>query len=75
MLENKDHIFTGVVTFYSRFAGSQLGSSAIFGGALFVATVASGSITEAASAGALAAASWFAIQPLLKRVIGGIHGA
>jgi hypothetical protein len=64
-----------IMDLYSRFAGSQLGSSAIFGGALFAASISSGRITEAASAGALAAASWFATQPLLKSLIGGIHGA
>jgi hypothetical protein len=64
-----------IMVLYSRFAGSQFGSSAIFGGALFAATIRSGGIAEAASAGALAAASWFATQPLLKQVIGGIHGA
>jgi hypothetical protein len=64
-----------VVSFYSRFAGSQLGSSALFGGAFFAATLASGGLTEAATVGGAAAASWLAAQPLLKRVIQGIHGA
>ncbi len=72
MLQDKDHLLT---TLYSRFAGSQLGSSALFGGALFAATLSSGGVADAASAGALAAASWFGAQPLLRRVIGGIHGA
>jgi hypothetical protein len=64
-----------IIDLYSRFVASPLGSSAIFGGALFAAAIPSGGITEAASAGALAAASWFATQPLLKSLIGGIHGA
>jgi hypothetical protein len=69
-----DPVFNSAIVLYSRFAGSQCGSSAIFGAALFAATLPSGGIAEAASAGALAAASWFATQPLLKHVIGGIHG-
>ena len=68
-------IFSNIMVLYSRFAGSQFGSSTMFGGALFAATIPSGGIAEAASAGAPAAASWFATQPLLKSVIGGIHGA
>ena len=64
-----------VVSFHSRFAGSHLGSSALFGAAFFAATLASGGLAEAASVGAAAAASWFATQPLLKRIIQGIHGA
>jgi hypothetical protein len=66
---------TSIKVLYFHFVGSQFGSSAIFGGALFAATIPSGGIAEAAIAGALAAASWFATQPLLKSVIGGIHGA
>jgi hypothetical protein len=70
-----DPILNNFVALYSRLAASQLGSSAMFGGALFAATLSSGGIAEAASSGALAAASWFATQPLLKRVVGGRHGA
>jgi hypothetical protein len=70
-----DPVFNNIMVLYSRFAGSQFGSSLIFGGALFAATIPSGGIAEAVSAGALAAASWFATHPLLKHVIGGIHGA
>ena len=63
------------MSFYSRFAGSQLGSSALFGGAFFAATLASDGFAPALSAAAAAAASWFAAMPLLKRAIQGIHGA
>ena len=70
-----DPVFNTIMVLYSRFASSQFGSSAIFGGALFAATIPSGGIAEAATAGALAAASWFATVPLLKRVIGGVHDA
>jgi hypothetical protein len=57
------------MSIYQRFAGTQLGSSAIFGGSFFAVTLASGSLADAATAGALAAASWFAAQPLLRRII------
>ncbi len=63
------------MSLYARFAGSHLGSSALFGGAFFAATLGSDGLAGAASAGALAAVAWFGIQPLLKRVIGGLHGA
>ncbi len=58
----------------AQLAGSQLGSSALFGGLFFVTFAADG-IGEAATAGTLAAASWFASQPLLKRFIGAAAGA
>jgi hypothetical protein len=60
---------------YSRIAGSHLGSSLLFGGAFFAATLPTEGLSQAAVAGALASASWLGVQPLLKRVIGGIHGA
>ena len=63
------------MSFYSRFAGSHLGSSALFGAAFFAASLASDGLAEAATVGAAAAASWFATQPLLKRLAQGIHGA
>ena len=63
------------MSFYTRFAGSQLGSSALFGGAFFAATLASDGLVPALSVGAAATASWFAAMPLLKRAIQGIHGA
>ncbi len=56
---------------YARIAGSQLGSSALFGGAFFAATLAGEGLSQALATGSLAAASWFAIVPLLKRVAGG----
>jgi len=63
------------MTTYNRIAGSQLGSSLLFGG-LFLATgAASTDLSEAAMTGALAAGSWFAAFPLLKRLIGAMHGA
>ena len=63
------------MSLYSRVAASQLGSSAMFGGAFFFAILASDGLSEAAAAGALAAASWFASLPLLKRLIGAASGA
>jgi hypothetical protein len=63
------------MSLYSRLGASQLGSSAMFGGAFFLATLASDGLHEAMTAGALAAASWFASQPLLKRLIGAASGA
>ncbi len=63
------------MTLYARIAGSQLGSSALFGSAFFVATLATDGLGEASMAGGLAAASWLGVQPLLKRIVGGIQGA
>ena len=63
------------VSIYSRFAGSQLGSSGLFGGAFFATTLASDGLVQALSVGGAAAASWFAVVPLLKRITQGIHGA
>jgi hypothetical protein len=63
------------VSFYSRFVGSQLGSSTLFGGAFFAEIFPSDGFVEAAAVGGAAAASWFAAMPLLKRAIQGIHGA
>jgi hypothetical protein len=63
------------MSLYSRFAASQLGSSAMFGAAFFLTALASDGLSEAIAAGALAAASWFASQPLLKRLIGATSGA
>jgi hypothetical protein len=60
-----------MVSIYSRFAGTQLGSSLLFGGAFFSGTVATDGLAQAVDAAALAAASWFAAMPLLKRAIGG----
>jgi hypothetical protein len=58
------------MSLYQRLAGSQLGSSALFGGAFFASGLMSGSAAEAAATGAIAAASWLAILPLLKRIVG-----
>ena len=63
------------MSLYARFAGSHLGSSALFGGAFFAATLATDGVTQAATAGALAFGSWFASMPLLKRAIGAASGA
>ena len=63
------------MSIYSRIAGSQLGSSALFGGAFFAATLASDGLVQAATVGGAAAVSWLAVMPLLKRAIQGIHGA
>ena len=62
--------FNTVMALYSRVAGSQLGSSLLFGGAFFAGTVASDGLAEAATVGALATASWFATVPLLRRLTG-----
>jgi hypothetical protein len=62
------------MSLYSRLAGSQLGSAAIFGGAFFLAYAAIG-LADAATAGALAGGSWFASVPLLRRLIGATAGA
>ena len=57
------------MSLYERIAGSSLGSSALFGGAFFAATAPADGLAQAATAGALAAASWLAALPLLKRII------
>ncbi len=56
---------------YARIAGSQLGSSLLFGSAFFAATVAADGIAQAAATGSVAAAAWFGIVPLLRRAAGG----
>ena len=56
---------------YVRVAGSHFGSSALFGGAFFAATIVSESFSEALATGSLAAASWFAVAPVLRRLVGG----
>jgi hypothetical protein len=58
------------VKLYARVAGSQLGSSILFGGAFFAAGFATDGFAEALTSGSLAAAAWFAIVPVLKRVAG-----
>ena len=63
------------MSLYSRIAGSQLGSSALFGGAFFAATYPADGLAEALTLAGAAAAAWLAAMPLLKRVIEGIHGA
>ena len=63
------------MSIYSRIAGTQLGSSILFGGALFAGTLLTDGAAQAASAGTLAAAGWFAAVPLLKRMIGALNGA
>jgi hypothetical protein len=63
------------MSLYQRIAGSHLGSSALFGGAFFGAAAPVDGLTQAAIAGSLAAASWFATVPLLKRLISGVAGA
>ena len=63
------------MSLYSRFAGSQFGSSALFGGAFFAATLVADGAGQALATGAAAAAAWFAVQPLLKRLVEGIHRA
>ncbi len=60
---------------YRHIAGSHLGSSALFGGFFFGAAAPFDSLTEAATMGALAAAAWLASYPLMKRLIGALHGA
>ncbi len=55
---------------YQRLAGSHSGSSLLFGGAFFAATLVSDGLEQAMLAGALAASSWFAVVPLLKRLVG-----
>jgi hypothetical protein len=59
------------VKLYARLAGSHSGSSLLFGGAFFAATLATEGPAQAVMAGSLAATSWFAIVPLLKRLSGG----
>ena len=56
---------------YARIAASQTGSSALFGGTFFAATLPVDGLSAALATGGLAAASWFAIVPMLKRVSGG----
>ncbi len=56
---------------YRSIAASQAGSSLLFGAALFAACLPSGTLAEAAGAGALAAASWFATVPAIRRLTGG----
>ena len=63
------------MSLYRQIAGSHLGSSAMFGGLFFAATAPTDGLAEAATISALAAAAWFASHPLIKRVIGAIHGA
>jgi hypothetical protein len=63
------------MSLYRQIARSHLGSSAMFGGLFFAATVPSDGVAEAAAVGALAAAAWFASHPLIKRIIGAVHGA
>jgi hypothetical protein len=60
---------------YKRIAGSQFGSSLLFGAALFAACMPSGGLAEAAGAGAAAAASWFASVPAIRRLAGGGRNA
>ena len=60
---------------YRQIARSHFGSSAMFGGLFFAATVPSDGLAEAGTMGVLAAAAWFATHPLIKRIIGAIHGA
>jgi hypothetical protein len=63
------------VSLYMRWAGSQLGSSALFGGVMFAGTLPSDGLQEAAIVGLTAAAAWIATLPLLKRLVTGIAGA
>jgi hypothetical protein len=63
------------VSLYRQIARSHLGSSALFGTLFFAATAPSDGVAEAATMGAVAAAAWFAGHPLLKRILGAIHGA
>ena len=60
---------------YTQIARSHLGSSLLFGAFFLVPTVVSDGFIEAASVGALAAASWFAAHPLIRRLSGALHGA
>jgi hypothetical protein len=60
---------------YRQIASSHLGSSAMFGALFFAATVSTDGLTDAAAMGVLAAAAWFASHPLIKRIIGAVHGA
>ncbi len=59
------------MSMYKSIAASQAGSSLIFGAALFAACLPSGTFGEAAGAGALAALSWFASVPAIRRLSGG----
>jgi hypothetical protein len=58
------------MSLYQRLAGSQLGSSAVFGSAFLTLGLLDGSFAQAAATGAVAAASWLAILPALKRIVG-----
>ena len=58
------------MSLYARLAGTQLGSSTVFGGAFFAATLGSDGFVEAATVGVVASVSWLATLPILKRVIG-----
>ena len=58
------------MSLYHRFAGSQFGSSALFGGAFFAGTVATDGVAEAALVALTAAGAWLATHPLLKRIVG-----
>jgi hypothetical protein len=59
------------VNLYARIAGSQFGSSILFGGVIFVSTFMADGPAAAASAGAFAATAWLGIVPLVKRLSGG----
>ena len=59
------------MSLYLRLAGSQLGSSALFGACFLATFAASEGLAAGLEAGALAAVSWFAIVPLVKRLAGG----
>ena len=67
--------FNDVMALYSRIASSHLGSSLLFGGAFFAATLPSDALAEAVTMAAAASVSWFASVPLLKRLIGATAGA
>jgi hypothetical protein len=58
------------MSLYHRVAGSQLGSSALFGGAFFASTVSTDGVAEATFVGMMAAGAWFASLPLLKLIVG-----
>lgn len=59
---------------YARIASSHFGSSALFGSFFLASTWMSDGLTEALTVSALAAASWFATFPGLKRLTGAVHG-
>ena len=56
---------------YTRLASSELGSSALFGASFFLVFLGAEGLSEGLKAGALAAAGWFAVVPLMKRLAGG----